>query len=178
MIWMKQTICNLHSYPIYLVQYILHMTPVNIHHIQQKIEASHFKGFWFEIDTSSFHLHTYFMYMNKKGNWHGFQMSISCLVFVTSRRIRCSYIFYYRTTRKPLEMHNNSPQLHWVLLANISICYWRCRPMLFHTKSIPSQKLNNLIKREKEIYMLWLIFDSIPQHTDIIQPIRYWTVYI
>lgn len=149
-----------------------------IHHIQQKIEASHFKGFWFEIDTSSFHLHTYFMYMNKKGNWHGFQMSISCLVFVTSRRIRCSYIFYYRTTRKPLEMHNNSPQLHWVLLANISICYWRCRPMLFHTKSIPSQKLNNLIKREKEIYMLWLIFDSIPQHTDIIQPIRYWTVYI
>ena len=39
----------------------------NIYHIQQKIEASHFKGIWFEIDTSSFHLHTYSMYMNKKG---------------------------------------------------------------------------------------------------------------
>ena len=28
--------------------------------------------------------------------------------------------------------------------------------------------LDNLIKREKEIYMLWLIFDSILQDTDII----------
>ena len=177
MIWMKQTICNLHSYPIYLVQYILHMTPVYTSYSAEN-RSKPFQGIliWNRyIEFSSAYIfHVY----EQKRNWHGFQMSISCLVFVTSRRIRCSYIFYYRSRRKPLEMHNNLPQLHWVLLANISICYWRCRPMLFHTKSIPSQKLNNLIKREKEIYMLWLIFDSIPQHTDIIQPIRYWTVYI
>ena len=122
--------------------------------------------------SSAYIFHVY----EQKRNWHGFQMSISCLVFLTSRRMRRSFIFYYRSTRKPSDMHNNLPQSHWVLLANISICYWRCRPMLFHTKSIPSQKLNNLIKREKEIYMLWLIFDSIPQHAHIIQPIWYWTV--
>ena len=71
MIWIKQTTFHLHCYPIYLFYYIFHMTSVyfvgNIYHIQQKIEASHFKGFWFEIDKSSFHLHTYSMYMNKKG---------------------------------------------------------------------------------------------------------------